>query len=300
LGGSRTVHAFFLTEENVFQREQEAAVESAARRHHLDLQVRYAQSNALIQIQQLYESVHAKKGPAPDAILVEPVAEEGIPRVARNAAAAGISWVVLNAETKYIPDLRAKHPDLALVGVAVDNVRAGEIQGAQVLKLLAGRRGANVLVVRGPVGSGATEDRARGLEQTLSGHDVALANVDTNWTRSDARSVVQEWLKLGREVPALVIGQNDEVAQGARDAMGERLQPSELGKVPFLGCDGLPAGGQELVKVRELAATVITPFPGERGIGLLAGFFEGTPPTGQPQVLTTPVSYPPLEDIKPG
>jgi ABC-type sugar transport system substrate-binding protein len=298
LGGSRTVHAFFLTEENVFQREQVAAVESAARRHHLDLQVRYAESNALIQIQQLYESVHAKKGPAPDAIIVEPVAEEGMPRVARNAAAAGIGWAVLNAGTSYIPELRAKHPDVVLVGVAVDNVRAGEIQGAQALKLLAGRKGANVLVVRGPLGTGATEDRAKGLEETLSGHDVSLFNVDTNWTRSDARTVVQEWLKLGRATPDLVVGQNDEVAQGARDALGERLQPSQLGRVPFIGCDGLPAGGQELVKVGQLAATVVTPFPGERGVDVLAASFDGRRPS-EPRIFTTPMSFPPLEDIKP-
>ena len=299
MGERRTVHAFFLTEENAFQREQVAAVESAARRHHLDLKVRYAESNALIQIQQLYESVHAKKGPAPDAILVEPVAEEGMPRVAKNAAAAGIGWVVLNAETKYIPELRARHPELVLVGVAVDNVRAGEIQGAQVLKLLGGKKGASVLVVRGPFGSGATEDRAKGLEQTIAGHDVSLANVDTNWTRADARSVVQEWLRLGRAAPDLVVGQNDEVAQGARDALGERLQPSALRSIPFIGCDGLPTGGQELVKVGDLRATVITPAPGERGIELLAAFYDGSRPSGA-QVLTTPVSYPALEQIKGG
>ena len=292
----RRIHAFFLTDQNDFQREQVSAVEAAAKRRGHDLEVRYADSNALIQIQQLYESVHARKGPAPDAILVEPVAEEGTPRVARNAAAAGIGWAVINADTSYIPQLRATHPGLPLFGVAVDNVRAGEIQGAQALKLLAGRARASILLVQGTLNSPVAEDRLRGMQQILNGRGASIATVDTDWTRAGARSAVTEWLRLGRETPDLVVGQNDEVAQGAKDALGAQLGMADLRRVRFTGCDGLPQGGQKLVQEGTLAATVVTPLPAERALETLSRFYAGG---GSPdvQLLATPTSFPPLEQL---
>jgi ABC-type sugar transport system substrate-binding protein len=297
LGERRRIHAFFLTDQNEFQREQVRAVEEAARVCGHEVRVRYAESNALIQIQQLYESVYAKKEPAPDAIVVEPVAEEGMPRVARNAAAAGISWAVINADTSYVPRLRQEHSELAFFGVAVDNVQAGEIQGAQILKLLGGRKGASVLLVQGTLNSSVSSDRLRGMERVLEAHPVSIATVDTDWTRSGARAAVSEWLKLGRATPDLVVGQNDEVAQGARDALEERLG-QELRRIPFIGCDGLSEGGQRLVKSAELAATVVTPLPGERAIRALSSFYEGNGRLDV-QLLTTPVSLPPLEALGP-
>jgi ABC-type sugar transport system substrate-binding protein len=296
VGESRRIHAFFLTDQNEFQREQVKAATSAAMRRGHDLEVRYADSNALIQIQQLYESIYARNGPAPDAILVEPVAEEGMPRVARNAAGAGISWAVVNAETSYISALRAKHSGVALFGVSVDNVRAGEIQGSQVLKLLGGREKASVLLVQGTLSSTVAEHRLRGMERALKGHPVSMTTVDTDWTRAGARSAVGAWMKLGRDMPDLVVGQNDEIAHGARDALGERLGDRELGRIPFIGCDGLPEGGQRLVKSGALAATVVTPLPGERAVEALASFYSGNGVVDV-QLLTTPVSMPLLEKL---
>jgi len=298
LGECRRIHAFFLTDQNEFQREQVRAVEEAARLCGHEVQVRYAESNALIQIQQLYESVYAKKEPAPDAIVVEPVAEEGMPRVARNAAAAGISWAVINADTSYVPRLRQEHSDLAFFGVAVDNVQAGEIQGAQILKLLGGRKGASVVLVQGSLNSSVSSDRLRGMQRVLETHPLSIATVDTDWTRSGARAAVSEWLRLGRKTPDLVVGQNDEVAEGARDALGEQLASQDLERIPFLGCDGLAAGGQRLVQNATLAATVVTPLPGERAIRALSSFYEGNGRLDV-QLLTTPVSLPPLEALGP-
>lgn len=294
---TRTIHSFFLNDQNDFQREQVDAARTAARRHKIELQVRYAESNALIQIHQLYESVHAKNGPVPDAIVVEPVAEEGMARIAGNAAAAGISWATLNAESAHLSGLCTRYPDLALFGVAVDNVRAGEIQGAQVLKLLGGRTGASVLLVQGLRNSLPAKRRLEGLQQALAGHDVSLTTLDTNWNRAEARSAVADWMRLGRGMPDLVVGQNDEVALGARDALGERLAPLELKNIPFLGCDGLPAGGQQWVRTGTLAATVVTPMAAEAAIEALARFYDGA---GSPslQLLTTPESFPPLEQLR--
>jgi ABC-type sugar transport system substrate-binding protein len=51
--------------------------------------------------------------------------------------------------------------------------------------------------------------------------------------------------------------QNDNMARGMRRAL-ERLRP-EWARVPFLGCDGLPAGGRRDVDEGRLAATVLIP-----------------------------------------
>ena len=45
--------------------------DAAAKRNGLTIRFRYAESNPMLLIHYLFESIHAKSGPAPDAILVE-------------------------------------------------------------------------------------------------------------------------------------------------------------------------------------------------------------------------------------
>ena len=58
----------------------------------------FADNNAVQQIHQLFRHVHAPEGERPAAIVVETVTGEGLERVARNAVAAGIGWVLLNRQ----------------------------------------------------------------------------------------------------------------------------------------------------------------------------------------------------------
>jgi len=290
-----TIHAFFITDQNEFQVEQVRAVGAAARRHGIEIRFRYAESNAMLQIHHLFDSIHAKSGPAPDAIIVESMTSDGMPRVARNAVAAGIGWAVLNAAAEYLPELRAAHPQLPIFGAGVDNVRVGEIQGAQALKLL-GRRGASVLCVQGPLQSSVVEQRSESLGETL-GNRVELTSIDADWTRAGGRAATSEWLRLGRSVD-LVIGQNDELAAGAREAILEHLG-AEAKSVRFVGCDGLPGVGQAMVSRGELAATVITPLAGEHAVEALAAFYARGEMPLESYALTAE-SYPPLEQLQPG
>ncbi|HEV8494418.1 MAG TPA: substrate-binding domain-containing protein, partial [Candidatus Angelobacter sp.] len=79
--------------ENNYLREQEAAAKTTAQRLGLDLRIINAKSDPVTQSQQLLEIVQATSA-RPDAIVVEPVNNQGLPRVAEAAVAAGIGWVV--------------------------------------------------------------------------------------------------------------------------------------------------------------------------------------------------------------
>jgi ABC-type sugar transport system substrate-binding protein len=292
----RTIHAFFITDQNAFQVEQVRAAETAARRHGLEIGFRYAESNRMLQIHQLFESIHAKSGPAPDAILVESMTGDGMPRVARNAVAAGIGWGVLNSSAEYLGELRSANPGLPIFGAGVDGYKVGEIQAAQALKLL-GRRGASVLCIQGPPQSSTVQERYQGLADTL-GDRVQLSSVDADWTRAGGRAAILEWLRLGREGLDLVVGQNDEMVAGAREAIREQLGAVAAG-IRFIGCDGLPQLGQAMVSAGELAATVVTPMPSEHGVEAFAAYFA----TGQlplESYAIAPLSHPPLESLTAG
>jgi ABC-type sugar transport system substrate-binding protein len=61
---------------------------------------------------------------------------------------------------------------------------------------------------------------------------------------------------------AAVICQNDAMALGVRDAFDSSMNGAERDQwlsLPITGCDGLPAGGQELVKRGILTATIVVP-----------------------------------------
>ena len=61
-------------------------------------------------------------------MIVEPVNNQGLPRVAEAAVAAGIGWVVSNARVDYLEPLRktAKAPVFA---VSQDHTEIGRMQG---------------------------------------------------------------------------------------------------------------------------------------------------------------------------
>ena len=69
-------------------------------------------------------------------------------------------------------------------------------------------------------------------------------------------------------------------------------------RVPFTGCDGLPEGGQRLVNVKQLAATIIAPSNSGPAIDLVARWLK-TKEQPPPQVVLNPTSYPPEADLKP-
>jgi hypothetical protein len=80
-----------LTSGQEFQQMQAADAQAAGKRLGLQVEVIFAESNAIQQIHQLYTYIHAPAEQRPLAIVVEAVRAEGMERLARKKAGASRS-----------------------------------------------------------------------------------------------------------------------------------------------------------------------------------------------------------------
>src|SRR5574341_238740 len=94
------------TVEQEYQALQGDDAREAGARLGVGIEVLFSEDNAVRQIQQLFASVHAPEGERPEALLVHTRVPDGLERVARNAAQAGIAWVLLNRTAPYVDALR--------------------------------------------------------------------------------------------------------------------------------------------------------------------------------------------------
>ena len=284
-----------LNADQEFQQLQAADARAAATRLGLSAEIVFAEGHAVVQIQQLFSHVHAEPASRPDAILVESVTGEGLQRVARNAAGAGIGWILLNTRVPYIEELRKAYPALPFSLVSGNQTEVGCIQARQCLTLLPGL--SRVLVIQGPADTTVASERLAGLERELGPRGVSCKVIDGTWTEQSAEKSVTSWLRLKTADafrPAAVLCQNDSMAVGARRAILS-ARP-DWTDIPFLGCDGLPDGGQRLVRQGDLAATVVIPSNTGPALELLSAYFtKGRMPPHE--VLLSPVSYPPEKEL---
>jgi ABC-type sugar transport system substrate-binding protein len=287
------------TDDNDYQQEQASAAKETAARLGLDLQVVYANNDAIKQSDQILKAIQSPSGVRPDAILFEPLGATALPRVARAAAGAGIGWVVLNRNAEYLPELRraGRAPAFA---VSSDHVEIGRIQGQQFAALLP--QGGSVLYIQGPSENSAAKERIFGMQQ-LKPVNIKINTLKGQWTEESAYKAVSSWMRLstsGKQFVDLVGAQDDSMAIGARKAMqgssDEVLREKWLG-VPFTGCDGLVATGQQYVRSGLLAATVVVPPNTKLALEMLvAAMQQGKNP---PELaLTAPTSFPSVEELR--
>jgi len=245
--------------DNEYQRLQASDAQATAARLGLGIEVLYAENNAVLQIQQLFKAIHAPDPPR--AVVVEPVAVEGMERVAHKAASIGIGTAILNCTVDYLERLRAEFPSLPIFAVGSDQTEIGRLQGRQIQALLPS--GGNVLYIQGPPSTPVVAERLRGTERSLEGSPIRIVVIDARWSEDSAEKAVRGWLRLKTSESVridLVAGQDDSIARGARRAFedsGEMAGPSS--DVPFLGIDGVPSVGQKLVASGQLAATIVMP-----------------------------------------
>ena len=286
------------TDDNDYQMEQAKSAEEAARKFGVEVQIIYADNDAITQSTQLLKAIQSSEAHRPDAILFEPVGGTALPQVARAASAAGIGWAVLNREANYVTELRAASAPIFVV--TSDHLEIGRIQGRQIAALLP--HGGNVLCIQGPAENSAAKERTAGMQETKPSnvHPTLLRG---QWTEESAQKSVRSWLKLTTSHKAaidLVAAQDDSMAIGARKAFEELTNEMERErwlKLPYLGCDGLPGTGQAWVKSGLLAATVYVPPNAGQAIEMFVGGLKhGKRPAER--ALTVPVSIPSLAELK--
>jgi ABC-type sugar transport system substrate-binding protein len=278
---------------NEYQVLQAKDAQSTASRLGLDIEVVYAEDNAILQIQQVFKAMHGE--PRPAGIVMEPVSLQGLERVVQNAAASGIGFALLNCTVSFLEGLRSQFPRVALLVVGSDQVEIGRIQGRQI-RLLAPSPGM-VLYIQGPLTASAARERLQGMEETIQGAEIRTVILDSLWSEESAERAVQSWLRLKTSEGApidLVACQDDSMALGARRALSATT--GAVKRVPFLGIDGLPQYGQRLVDSGVLSATVVMPSNTGPALEALGQWIRsGSVPGGS---LRLPVrSYPPEDDL---
>jgi ABC-type sugar transport system substrate-binding protein len=283
-----------LKAEQEFQQLQARDARETAARVGLEVEVLFAEGHAVVQIQQLFKHIHAPEAERPAAILVEPATAEGLERVARNAVAAGIGWIVMAARVGYVDALRAEHPGRLVSQVGADQREVGRIQGRQCRALAAG--GGRVLCVQGPADSTAAADRLEGLKEAL-GTAFEVRVLGGDWTEAGGEKAVTSWLRLRTAEafrPDVVACQNDAMAAGARRAV--LALRKEWAGLPFLGVDGLPQGGLRMLAQGLLAATVVTPSNAGPALERVARWLE-TKEMPPGEVRLAPRSHPPEDEL---
>ena len=287
------------TNDNDYQIEQAQSAEQMARKLGVEVQIVYADNDAITQSTQILKAIQADENQRPAAIVFEPVGGTALPQVARAAATAGIGWAVLNRDANYIPELR-KSSSAPFFGVSSDHIEIGRIQGRQFASLLP--HGGSILYIQGPAENSAAKERTIGMQETKPAN-IHCILLRAQWTEESAQRSVRSWLKLSTSQKAaidLVGAQDDSMAIGARRAFEELSSESERErwlKLPFTGCDGLPKTGEAWVRTGLLAATVFVPPNTGQAIEMLVDAIQNRkkPPE---RALTVPVSIPTLDQLK--
>lgn len=163
-----------------------------------------------------------------DAIIFVPIDAAAGADAVRKAKAANIP--VVGSNTRVLGN------DLTAY-VGSDDVKAGAMEAEAVVKAIGGK--GNVVVIEGPIGQSAQIDRGKGNLQILSANpDVKVLQRRTaNWSRAEAQALMENWLTAYPGQINGIIGQNDEMALGALQAV--KASGMDPKKIAVAGIDGV-------------------------------------------------------------
>jgi ABC-type sugar transport system substrate-binding protein len=283
--------------DTLYLRAQTAAAQATVDRLDAGLEVLIAQMDSVAQGQQLLKVVQSRAESRPDAIIMEPVSAAGLPRVAEAAVAAGIAWVVSNAQVDYIAALRKK-AKAPVFQISQDHMEVGQLQGKQVGAILPG--GGSVLYLRGPAMSWWASKRFEGMERTRP-RNVEVRSLKVLASTADgACGAVSSWLDLTKQRPEgtqLIVSQNTDFLTGAKKAF-EAISGPDRAKwlaLPRTGV-GVVERSRPLVDQGVLSASVVTSLTMDRAVEMLArAIKDGSQPLEN--TFVEAYSYPSVEDL---
>ena len=292
------VSLFLHDGENDYQKLMLQDAEQAARRHALQLDVHVAGKDVDRQINQLKTAISAPGPSRPNLILVSPVREQLLLTLLRSAARAGIHWAFLTRWLDDIPALRREFPGVDIYSVSADQKEIGRLQGRQLDILRAAED--EIIYLSGPAGTSSARQRAEGIQPEL---DRARGKCQTfygDWSQESGRAATKRWLAgfpRSKRLSIVIVGQNDNMALGAREAVEASLEASSKAPEPrVIGCDGSFSFGQRLVSQGKLAATIVVPPVSGRAIDAFAQHLAGR---GRPHAVESVAvaSHPSLEAL---
>ena len=152
-------------------------------------------------------------------------------------AAAACLDVAANADIPVVVSNARIDSDKMVAYVGSDDVVSGRMEAESVLKRM-GYKG-NVVIFEGPVGGTGNIERGKGNVEVISKYPGVkiIERKTANWSRGEALDLMENWISAHPGQINGVIGQNDEMALGAIQAMeAAGLDPK---KIPVAGIDGV-------------------------------------------------------------
>jgi putative xylitol transport system substrate-binding protein len=163
-----------------------------------------------------------------DAIIFVPIDIDAGAAAVEAASEAGIP--VVGSNTRVNSDLLTSY-------VGSDDVRSGYMEAKNVLDKI-GCAG-EVVIIEGPIGQSAQISRLEGNMLALAEcPDVTVLEQQTaNWSRAEAQTLMENWLTAHPGEIDGVIGQNDEMALGAIEAI--KAAGLDVSDFAIAGIDGI-------------------------------------------------------------
>ena len=202
-----------------------------------------------------------------DAILISPKESAGLTGVVLQAIDAKIPVFVLD---------RNVDTDKYVQFVGGDNKLIGRAAGEYAVELLGGKGKAtgNVVEIWGGMGTQPAHDRHDGFHEFTDkepGIKNLLDQQSGDWKQDQAYNIMANALKANEQID-LVYGHNDPMAYGAYLAAKDAGREKEM---KFIGIDGLPNEGVQMVNKGELTATFTYVTPGAEGLRQAIKFLNG-------------------------
>lgn len=154
--------------------------------------------------------------------------------------------------------------------IGSQDVYAGELEMQNIADLLGGK--GNIVIIEGPMGQSAQIERRQGIQNILDKYpDIkVLAEKTANWSRSEAMTIMENWLQAFDQIDA-VVGENDEMALGARQAIEAKGLDT-----PCIGVDGI-TDALNAVETGSLAASIFQDGAGQasKAVEVLVNAIKG-------------------------
>lgn len=180
-----------------------------------------------------------------DALIFVPIDVEAGAAAVATAVAQDI--IVVGSNTRVNSDYLVSY-------IGSDDVVSGYMEAKAVIEKMGGK--GNVVIIEGPIGQSAQIERREGNLKALAEHpDVKVLEMKTaNWSRAEALALMENWLTAHPGQINGVIGQNDEMALGAVQAI--KAANLNLADFAIAGIDGV-SDAIQAVKNKEMDLSIL-------------------------------------------
>ncbi len=228
----------------------------------LDLSIKYAGDNTLLQIKQINDLVNE----GIDLLIIAPIEIEAVQPVVEDLYKKGIPVVLID---------RKIESDKYTAYVGGDNFLIGYTAGTYIADIL--NKHGNVIEILGALSSSPAKERMNGFEDALSQNSgISIADrIHSNWNNQIVLDSLSYFLHSNPNVDA-IFAHADFLAAAASEVISKDFSDR---KIKIIGVDGSPSvgGGVELVENHLIDATLIYPTGGKEAIILSSKILSDSP-----------------------